>query len=222
MQLNIENSEAITRLMARLRKLQNPDATPLMATWMRLIVEDNRRGVLAGLDKDGNALAPVTYRPIATVKRTKTPVGYRFDLVTEGAKLTREQKLGVTRGKTGRFGGHGPLASGLHNNLTYAEYKQLGGPPLAPRGPFSRVITNLKTEFAQQDSGVFSGRSAWMAYGWWDQVVARDGTTKFLKYHFHGIGQKKRDLTGVRPEGVKKARAAAINWMRDMVRSGGV
>jgi len=201
MHLNVENSAALDRLMARLRRLQNPDATPLMQTWMRYIIEDNKRGVLAGLDKDGNPLAPVTYRPEDKLKP---------------AKLTREQKLGVTRGKTGRFGGHGPLASGLHNNLTSAEYRQLGGPPLAPRGAFSRVVTNLKTEFDHPSP------DRWMAYGWWDQVVANDGTTKFLKYHFYGIGQKRRDLTGVRPEGVKKARAAAIAWMRDMVRSGGV
>lgn len=198
--LQIENLGAIDRLTARFRMLVNPDATPLMVTWMRLIEADSRRGILAGQDKDGMPLAAVTYRPIGPAQKT-----------------TRAQRLGLKASQRGRFGGHGPLASGLHNNLTSAEYRQLGGPPLAPRGAFSRTVTNLQTEF--DPSARSAGR--WEAYGWWDQVVSTKGE-KFLHYHFYGIGQKRRDLTGVRPDGVQKARRAAVNWMRDLVRSGGV
>ena len=67
------------------------------------------------------------------------------------------------RGRT--FGGSGPLAAGLHNNLTSAEYRQLGGPPLAPRGRYSRVITNLLTDHEKLREGV------WQVTYWWDDVV---------------------------------------------------
>jgi hypothetical protein len=193
--------------MDRLRQLQNPDASGLMFTWRNIIEADNKKGVLAGLDKHGVPLAPVTYRPIGKPLR-----------------LTRDQKNGIKGNRRGVSAGFGPWAAGLHNNLTHAEYERLGGPPLAPRGAYSRVITNFKTESNRPVAGAgqLLGYSRWMAYGWWDEVVATDGQTKFLKYHFWGIGQKKRDLTGVRPEGLKKARVAAVAWMRDIVRSGGV
>ena len=195
--ITIQNIEALDRLQARFAKIAHPDARGLMKTWMGIIERDNRRGVMAGLDKDGNPLVPVTYRPIGA------PV-----------KTTKSQRLGRKGSERGVFGGHGPQASGLHNNLTSAEYRRLGGPPLAPRGVFSRVITNLRTEWDHPSE------TTWTADGVWREVVSTKGD-KFLRYHFHGIGGTiRRDLTGVRPEGIKEAKAAARNWMIDIVRSG--
>jgi hypothetical protein len=77
------------------------------------------------------------------------------------------------------------------------------------------VITNLETEHDHPDS------TTWAAWGYWRDVVDTKGE-KFLHYHFYGIGQKQRDLTGVRPEGVIEAKEAARAWMLDIVRSGGV
>jgi hypothetical protein len=199
LKLTIDNFAAVDRLIDRFRNLINPDAEPLMLSWMIIIEKDNQKGVLAGLDKHGNTLQPVTYRPVKP----------------GGIKLTKDQKLGAKGNARGKFAGFGPAASGLHNNLTSAEYRQLGGPPLAPRGRYSRVITNLQTEF-RRDSA-----TRWEAFGYWREVVSVKGE-KFLHYHFHGIGKtKQRDLTGVRPEGVEKARAAGRAWLHDMVRSGG-
>ena len=182
----------LERLINRLQEVRNPQFKLVMLTFERIIVEDNRKGVLAGLDKDGNPMAPVTYRPVG--KKTA---------------VTARQKNNA-KGK-GKFGGLGPMAAGLHNNLSSAEYRKLGGKPLAPRGAFSRVITNLRPGHEKISSHV------WEAYAFWADVVSQKGKP-FLHAHFLGIGQKVRDLRGVRPEGHEKARKAAIAWMSDQIR----
>ena len=110
------------RLQDRVAQISDPDATPLYGTWMRIIDDDNRNGVLAGKDKNGNAMAPVTYRP--KLKPAQKPV-----------KLTIEQRLGQNANvKRGRFAAFGSTANAANNNLTSAEYRLLSGPPLAPAG----------------------------------------------------------------------------------------
>lgn len=192
--------EAISRLKERINGIFMPDATPLMATWMKIIADDNKKGVLAGTDRYGNPMEHVRYRPTVTKKG-------------KGAKLTDVQRNGRTGRQRGIYGGFGPMAAGLHNNLTPAEYRKLDGPPLAPRGAFSRVITNLMTGYEVLSNG------NWSVYGLWDQVVSVKSVA-FLKYHFNGTGRLPvRDLRGVRPEGVEKARKAALAWMMDQIRS---
>lgn len=223
----------LDRLWKKVNKLGRLDATPLMATWMDIISDDNRKGVLAGLDKDGNPMAPVTYRP-------KGPT------VGIGAKsASRFRNNAKGRSKAGTFAGIGSHAAGLNNNLLRREYEQLTGPPLAPRRQFSRVITNLVTMYDESSDG-----KTWHAYGFWDEVVDVKGRP-FLQYHFQGRGggsggsggifggflrrasrgffggggrggrTKKRDLTGVRPVGREKARKAAIAWMSAEIRAAG-
>ena len=193
------------RALAKLKKLANPDPRTLMLTWMNIIDEDNRRGVMAGLDKDGNPLIPVTYRPRA-----------------EPLKPTAEQRnYAHPRKKRGTFAGLGVHPSGINNNLSYDEYVRLAGPPLAPRGAFSRVITNLKTRFERQGN-------QWRAIGEWVEVVSVDGV-EFLSAHFNGasVGRNHsitlpvRDLRGVRPEGKQEARDAMKEWAYDQIRTYG-
>jgi hypothetical protein len=190
---------ALDRLRARLMMIVDPDAGPLMVSWMKIIVEDNRRGVLAGTDKDGVAMVPVKYRPVGAPRRP-----------------TKEQRNAANlRARQGHYGGFGPSAAGLHNNLTSAEYRRLGGPPLAPRGSASRVITNLKTGYQRPAKGV------WEAFGYWDEVVSTRGVP-FLGFHFDGAGKlPRRDLRGVRPEGMRLAAIAANNWGNDLIRAMG-
>jgi hypothetical protein len=192
----------LTGLDKRIQQLHQLDdakaslnAAPLMLTWMRIIDEDNRRGILAGTDKDGVALAPVTYRP-------KHPGPIKPNKSQRGGRKTNAQK--------GAFQGLGYVS---HGNLSSAEYRLLGGPPLAPRDQFSRVITNLKVTFG----GPNTGAPQWFAQGAWDEVVDVQGIP-FLHWHFDGIGQKRRDLRGVRPQGVAKAMDALRNWARLAVR----
>lgn len=190
------DKRALDKLRERLKQFGDIDASGLMVNWMKVIEEDNRRGVLAGTDKDGNRMRPVAYRPKRKVE-----------------KLSDQQRNGAKgRSKRGRFGGFGPMAAGLHNNLTRQEYEALSGPPLAPRGQFSRVITNLRTGFAKVQPNV------WEATGLWFEVVSTKGR-KFLGAHFKGKNKLPvRDLCGVRPEGREKARKAAVAWMSDQIR----
>jgi hypothetical protein len=170
----------LDHLLAGLRRIQHLDATPLMMSWMRIIDDDNRTGIMAGIDKDGVPMVPVTYRPRGAPKRH-------------------------LRRKVGAFN---PGGSG---NLTSAEYRRLGGPPLAPRGTGSRVTTNLLTGYGHEGD-------QWYALGYWEGIVSVKGNP-FLRYHFEGAGRlPRRDLRGLRPAGRAKAVTALRVWGRNEVR----
>lgn len=185
----------LDRLITHLRKVQTPQPALLQATTIRIMEEDNRRGILAGTDKDGGYMLGVTYRPEGKGK----------------AANTRQKNNVKGRAKAGAFSGYGPAAAGLHNNLTSAEYRKLGGPPLAPRRQSSRVITNYRLEPFTEGPTRFGVR------GFWFEVVDAKGR-KFLHYHFDGKGQKRRDLRGIRPEGRARLRKAFIAWASDQIR----
>ena len=154
--------------------------------------EDNRRGVLAGQDGDGVAMTPVTYRP-------KKPGVKLDDRAAARAKAQDETRAVQQRGAGG--------------NLSSSEYRQLDGPPLAPRRQFSRVITNYTQSYGQVSHGV------WEVVGAWIDVFSKKSVA-FLRYHFDGTSKlPKRDLRGVRPWGIEKARKAARAWMIDQIRS---
>lgn len=206
----ILDTSGLDRISEGLRKLGDPDATDLMVTWMNVIDDDNRKGILAGLDKDGVPMAPVTYRP-----RAYSPI--------KRLKPTKEQRLGQrANAKRGAYIFGSRLAEEGYGNLTSAEYRMLGGPPLAPRGQFSRVVTNLKTTYGR--TGPLDMQ--WYAAGYWDEVLDRQGKP-FLQYHFNGstgggkrrnVTLPKRDLRGVRPGGIEKAMKAMAAWARLLLR----
>ena len=230
----------LDKRLQQLHKLNdNPNmslnAAPLMYTWAAIIETDNRQGVLNGTDKDGIAMKPVTYRPksapglrvgmkFATLRKPKNETKQ----ATKARELPRTKaarkyeptsnECGLVKKRTskrGRFMGLGVMSSGVNNNLTSAQYRLLGGPPLAPRDQFSRVITNLKVTIG----GPPNGSPNWYAEGAWDEVVNVQGQP-FLKYHFDGTGRlPRRDLRGVRPQGVAKAVDALRNWAKDAVRT---
>ncbi|MGO9234503.1 MAG: hypothetical protein ACLP4V_10685 [Methylocella sp.] len=206
------DSSGVRRLQILLAMVANPNATPLMQTWMEIIEEDNRKGVMAGTDRYGNAMPAVTYRPVGEPQKR----------LTDAQRNTSNRRL-----RRGDFVGRGGANAG-NNNLTSAEYRKLDGPPLAPRGQFSRVITNLITGFTtpRSNNGV-PGESAgkWQAVGYWEEVVSAKGVP-FLMAHFtgaavgrgHAVTLRVRDLRGVRPEGKRKARAAMREWMVSEIR----
>jgi hypothetical protein len=195
------------RLMVRFRKIANPDPTPLLIRWAALMDLDNRQGVLAGLDRNDYPLAPVTYRPVSA-KTGK--------LVKRGAALTVAQRLGQSpttkRGRSSRIGS-GELHA--NNNLTTAEYRLLGGPPLAPRKQFSRVITNYT-----QSRPIRTGPRRWEVVGAWVNVLSKKGVP-FLTFHFNGIGQKVRDLRGIRPGSFTAIRKTTREFLISIVRQRG-
>ena len=166
------------RLTNGLGALADPDAEPLMIRWRAIIEEDNKRGVLAGTDKDGRPMPPITYRPASAKPKS-------WSYKQEQSHLAKHGHLGA-----------------LGDNLTPAEYRKLGGPPLAPRGVRSRSVANLLTAHGR-DPG--SGHT-WFAEGAWFDVVSPKGV-QFLPAHFdgarcgrnHAIKLPVRDLRGVRP-----------------------
>lgn len=230
--LDLSGLNLLTSRLATLAKL---DATPLMRTWMTLIEQDNRLGILAGTDKDGVPMTPVTYRPkalkaprnIAYIQRgmshhTKGIIRrvnseYKTKIREERKQMFDRFRLNQGKSKRkGMFAGlssFGPQLTLPNNNLSTSEYRLLSGPPLAPRNQFSRVITNLKTTFTSPSHGA----ARWAAIGAWDEVVDVKGRP-FLFDHFNGIGVPRRDLRGVRPGGIVKAVDALRNWARLAVR----
>jgi hypothetical protein len=128
--------DGLGRLMGRLNALRNLDPTPLLSKWEVIIEEDNRKGVLAGTDKDGKPMIPVEYRPIKSSQEKWT------------ARRERLHTAVVT----------GPAG----DNLTSAQYRRLTGPPLAPRGASSRVVKNLQTGHGYDTSkGEYYAEGAW-------------------------------------------------------------
>lgn len=180
----------LRRLITHLEKLGRPDPKLLLDRTIIVMAEDNRKGVLAGKDKDGRPMDPVTYRPKG-----------------QGWYATaRQRNHGKARAKVGRFGGLGPMAAGLHNNLSRREYERLNGPPLAPRRQHSRVITNYRltpVTYSPLHFGVI---------GLWFEVVDQKGRP-FLHHLF-----KRRDIRGVRPEAMRELRRSFANWARDQIR----
>lgn len=205
----------LNKLQEKLATLTHIDCTDLMLSWEIILEEDNRRGILAGLDKDGIPMTEVRYRPKDKNKPglrvTKPPKGKKNETIR--AMLARFRLGEKANARKGEATMMGPYASGLHNNLTSAQYSLLGGPPLAPRDQFSRVITNYKTDHAELRPGY------WAVTFWWEDVVSTKGVP-FLRYHFHSVGATKlprRDLAGIRPAGVAKAQDALRNWARDKI-----
>ncbi len=98
-----------------------------------------------------------------------------------------------------------------NNNLTSSHYRTLDGPPLAPRGMESRLIENYYTR---------SGRDGknWWAGGGWPDVVSVSGIP-FLPFHFTGEGHLPvRDLRGVRPTALQRARQALGDFVQRLLR----
>lgn len=169
----------LDRLTERFRRLINPNAKPLMLSWEKIIADDNQRGIMNRTDCHGYPMQPVTYRPIGPKKQQIKPQ-------RRGASAFQNPGAGLP---------------------TSAEYRRMTGPPTAPRGLGSRVITNLLFRSGQ------TAATTWQTVGYWDGVVDRR-RQPFLRYLF-----LRWDLRGVRPDGIAKAGSAARAWMIDEIRS---
>ncbi|HMF38319.1 MAG TPA: hypothetical protein VKF17_16870 [Isosphaeraceae bacterium] len=206
----VAGCERIQRRLAAIEHVMD-HAGDLMEHWERLVEEGNRRGVLVDqTDKDGGSLLAVTYRPTAAQKRAI------YAGTAKPQKLTASQRLGQNpRLPRGAFYGIGDHQSGTNNNLTSSEYRRLTGPPLAPRGQFSRVITNFETSSFQIEE-----HGSWLVVGGWREVVSRTGY-HFLPHLFDGDPPQpgSRDLRGVRPKDIEKIRATILPWAKLIVRA---
>ncbi|HWE39526.1 MAG TPA: hypothetical protein VG406_23455 [Isosphaeraceae bacterium] len=177
--------------MGRLDRLVDPDPTDLLLRWREVMEEDNRRGIMGGLDGFGRPMTPVKYRlALASALpqfRAGRSVPKRF---RKAPKLPDRSRLFVD------FGG-----------LARSEYRRLSGPPLAPRGEGSRVISNYATAHGEEAAG------RWFAEGAWIDVVSDRGVP-FLHSHFVGAGHDPtRDLRGIRPWGRAAIDRATRSWV---------
>jgi hypothetical protein len=197
------NTGAFTRLAAKLQGLgtiTTAQVRPLLERWERILVEDNRKGVLAGLDKYGMPMPPLGYRD-GTGARTRSRARNSFEFGT----INRASAAEKNRAFLGRHGrGKGQVR---FNNLKGSQYRRQTGPRLAPRRDASRVITNLVTESGQDGPRRFTVTALWR------RVVTKKGKP-FLIYHFTGAGKNpKYDLRGVRAWGLDRAREALRDWI---------
>jgi len=196
------NLDDVARFAARMKRLDltRGDVTPLLENWERQMEEGNRKGVLANIDGAGNPMIPVTYRPVGPARK----------------KLTLGERLGQRPNKRrGEYGGIKPAQEGLlaNNNLTSKAYRQLDGPTVAPRGRFSRVITNATTGHYPD----ITNRGVYYVELAWGDVVSPKGYA-FLKVFFDGLPMgkhgpsKKRDLRGIRPPDKGKMLKSLRSW----------
>lgn len=178
----------------RLASLDSGDLVDLTDTLESIIIEDNRQGVLEGLDRDDIAAPPLKYRTgSGSPTRTRSSRSGAFGTTTKRFK-------GITAYE---------FRSSIlpNNNLSAKMYKQLSGPRLAPRREASRTIANL-----ERLDPIITSTSVEVRCGWVDVVSAKG--VPFLHAHFTGAGRLPRyDLRGIRRRGMDRARKAVRDWV---------
>lgn len=173
--------KGFAEVQAKLESIANFDPSPVLPALEQVLYQDNREGVLAGTDGDG--------KPMPETVRQKTPVGF-----------WAYRRL--PNGKTIKYWQAGSVPS----PEAPAGVSEGDGPPLAPRGVDSRVITDFETFYGAD------GPNRWRVVGHWDNVVSKDGVP-FLPFHFEGRGRlPTRDLAGLRPDGMARALAVIDAW----------
>lgn len=192
---------------------------PLVNAWADVLLEDNRRGVMMGQQGDGSPMKPTKYRN----SFTQTGAGKAGDLFfnAQGQAFNNYEAAGMFHFAS--LGGNGAgFKPGPDANLKTKQYKQMSGPPLAPRGPASRVISNYRVN-------ILSGQNRIGVEGGWDDVVSKKGVP-FLPFHFYGATFSKatfatslsgenqhlpvRNLVGLRNWGKSQATKELNAWIK--------
>jgi hypothetical protein len=224
------NTDSLNRLTTRLNALVDVADPSIMAPIMedlgKIIIEDNRFKVLNGLDKDGNAAPPLKYRGVGVGKVTKAAKDLergtvRRKGITLGGDELRYRASYRTKGMGTSAASYGMLQRGTdlskvlpYGNLTSAQYRQLRGPRLAPRGEHSRSIASLMLLPSKIIGGV------WYAVAEWKDVLTPKGLP-LLPPHFNGRIRNTRayDLRGVTPKGQAKAASIASVYFRRLIKA---
>jgi len=202
---------------------------PLLEAWAEVLIEDNRRGVMMGVDGDGVPMKPTKYR----LSLTQTSAGKSTDTFfnSQGTRIS-DLALAYTGPSVGSYfantaGRPNALGfkAGPSGNLTTAQYRKMTGPPLAPRGVASRVISNYVVEYIAHPNTVG-------VEGGWNDVVSKSGVS-FLPFHFTGYGSQddifassisgpnrnlpRRNLVGLRQWGKTQARKELNAWVTQLM-----
>lgn len=173
----------------RLHGLVDPDASPLVEDWERIIQEGNRRGVLQGVDGFGQPMPALRYRN-----------GF--------GNPNKQNRKGRGFGKAAK--------ESRYDNLTTAEYRRLTGPRLAPRRLQSRVIRNLETGHGRDPGNRFQW---FAVGAWDNVVNAKGEKFLMAHFAPRpGSRLPRYDLRPVRPEDRRLARQKCREWARELIR----
>lgn len=193
---------------------------PLLEAWTKVLIEDNRRGVMMGIDGDGQPMKPTKYR----LSLTQTGAGKAGDKFFNFQGQAFENIEGPNEFYFANLSGSDGIGykPGPPGNLKTSEYRKMTGPPLAPRGPASRVISNYVVQ-------VMAGSNMVGVEGGWNDVVSARGV-EFLPFHFAGYGSQndlfasslagpnrnlpRRNLVGLRQWGKTQARKELNSWVK--------
>jgi hypothetical protein len=197
------NTDALDRTVKRLAGLANVQdigfIAPLLDNITLTIIEDNRRGVMLGTDKNDKPAPPLRYRTASRFQPSKA----------------RSMKGGYYGRADTRFKGKAPARGNMlpHNNLTTAQYQQMSGPRLAPRRDSSRVIANLVAREPFYRGGV------WWCVAAWADVFDRRGRSLLPKHFDNPDPRMHYDLRGVRAWGRKRAADLARQYFLKAIRA---
>lgn len=159
----------------------NDFAGPLIEAWYEVLVEDNRRGVMQGQQGDGSPMKPTKYR----LSLTQSGAGQAGDLFFNASGQAFDNFESGGQFNFGSLGGVGPgYKPSPSDSLDTRQYQQMTGPPLAPRGAASRVISNYRVN-------ILTGKNRVGVEGGWDDVLSKKGVP-FLPAHFFGSQIKTR------------------------------
>jgi hypothetical protein len=126
--VSIDGLGSLGRRLRKVADLNNIEAVrPLLEEFGRIIIEDNRVGVLSGRDGEGRPVRKTVYRT--------------------------SRVRGASPRTTGFGRASGTPKTGPDANLSIPEYQALDGPPLAPRGEESRIIANLVVGYGRASAG---------------------------------------------------------------------
>jgi hypothetical protein len=102
-----------------------------------------------------------------------------------------------------------------NDNLTGSHYRSLDGPPLAPQGLESRIVTHYRTEWRQPTP------STWFTQGAWQDVKTVNGLS-LLPFHFDGPEHNPRlpirHLAAIRPRLMEKCRATLRDFVQRILK----
>lgn len=210
----------------RLETYQNY-AGPLINAWSAVLIEDNRRGVMQGIQGDGTPMRPTKYR----LSLKQTAAGSAGDLFfnAQGQGFDNFESAGLIH-----FGGLNGTGAGFKPNpsdsLDTQQYQKMTGPPLAPRGAASRVISNYRVN-------ILTGSNQIGVEGGWDDVFSKKGVA-FLPAHFNGativversnrgksglnqefylVDLPRRNLVGLRLWGKTQATKELNAWIKNLL-----
>jgi hypothetical protein len=171
----------------------------------------NAKGIMAGRgggNMRGSELPPTNYRKSATPGAVPNE-----NLPTSMMALRAEATMAEAPPGYGDSQVSMVSRSSAYNPTPifadWEEYEQYTGPPLAPQGMLSRVITNYGVSFDGSDGDIR------IECGW-DGIFGYDekgNERAFLEEHFEGQDTAKRDLRGYTEYESKQAERQIIAWM---------